>query len=136
MTREESMKLLALIKVAYPYSYKDMDDATVKATVNMWFQSFSDVPYVLMEMAFNSFRVKSKYPPTVADFYEELSDLHWTACGILLDPFAVKDARVRCQYIADYTERFKNKDKEFFINYSAISKDMLAGYEQNLLGEG
>ena len=35
MTREESIKLLALIKVAYPTAYKDMDNASKQATVNI-----------------------------------------------------------------------------------------------------
>lgn len=79
MNREESIKLLALIKVAYPTAYKDMDNASKQATVNMWHTSFPKVPYQIMEMAFNRYRMASKFPPTVAEMCEELKNLHWQA---------------------------------------------------------
>ena len=79
MNREESIKLLALIKVAYPTAYKDMDNASKQATVNMWHTTFPNVPYQIMEMAFNRFRMASKFPPTVAEMCEELKHLHWQA---------------------------------------------------------
>ena len=136
MTREDAIKLLALIKVAYPSSYKDMDKPSLEATVNMWYTSFKDVPYVLMEMVFNHFRVKSKFPPTVADFYDELRGLYWTACGEQLNPFLMDDAKKRCLFIMEYTDRFRHHQQEIDINYSAISNDMLNAPEYKLLTEG
>ena len=59
MNKQEAVKLLALIKVAYPTAYRDMDDATKKATVSMWQMSFPDIPYPIMEQAFNHFRMVS-----------------------------------------------------------------------------
>lgn len=79
MNREESIKLLALIKVAYPAAYKDMDKETKLATVNMWQTTFPSVPYSIMEMAFNRFRMASKFPPTVAEMAEELVNVHYQA---------------------------------------------------------
>ena len=79
MNKQEAIKLLALIKVAYPTAYKDMDEATKKATVNMWAGSFPDVPYPIMEQAFNHFRMVSKFPPTVAEMVEELKQIHYQA---------------------------------------------------------
>lgn len=79
MNREESIKLLALIKVAYPAAYKDMDKETKLATVNMWQTTFPSVPYSIMEMAFNRFRMASKFPPTVAEMAEELANVHYQA---------------------------------------------------------
>lgn len=79
MNREESIKLLALIKVAYPSAYKDMDKETKLATVNMWQTTFPSVPYPIMEMAFNRFRMTSKFPPTVAEMAEELVNVHYQA---------------------------------------------------------
>ena len=79
MTRQEAIQLLALIKVAYPTAYKDMDNASKQATVNMWAGSFPDVPYPIMEQAFNHFRMKSKFPPTVAEMVEELRGIYYKA---------------------------------------------------------
>ena len=79
MNKQEAIKLLALIKVAYPTAYRDMDQASKQATVNMWAGSFPDVPYPIMEQAFNHFRMVSKFPPTVAEMVEELKHIHYQA---------------------------------------------------------
>lgn len=91
MNREESIKLLALIKVAYPTAYKDMDKETKLATVNMWQTTFPSVPYAVMEMAFNRFRKASKFPPTVADMAEELVNVHYQALEEALTAHAIGD---------------------------------------------
>ena len=79
MNRTEAIQLLALIKVAYPTAYKDMDNASKQATVNMWAGSFPDTPYPIMEQAFNHFRMKSKFPPTVAEMVEERRGIYYKA---------------------------------------------------------
>lgn len=79
MNKQEATKLLAIIKIAYPTAYRDMDENSKKATVNMWQMSFPDVPYAIMEQAFSHFRMVSKYPPTVAEMVEELKHIHHQA---------------------------------------------------------
>lgn len=132
MTREESIKLLALIKVAYPSSYKDMDKTSAEATVNMWCTSFPDVPYSIMELAFNNFRMESKFPPTVADMCEELRNIYWVALGDRLDPFNSEDRWMICDFIIANTERFKGQQNTY-INYNSISNNELKAYEYKLL---
>lgn len=91
MNREESIKLLALIKVAYPNAYKDMDKETKLATVNMWQTTFPNVPYSIMVMAFERFRMVSKFPPTVADMAEELVNVHYQALEGAMDAHSLGD---------------------------------------------
>lgn len=91
VNREESIKLLALIKVAYPSAYKDMDKETKLATVNMWQTTFPSVPYAIMEMAFNRFRMTSKFPPTVAEMAEELANVHYQAMEEAMHSQAIGD---------------------------------------------
>lgn len=79
MNKQETTQLLALIKVAYPTAYRDMDEVTKKATVNMWAGAFPDMPYPIMEQAFNHFRMRSKFPPTVAEMVDELKHIHYQA---------------------------------------------------------
>ena len=79
MTLEESIKLLALIKLAYPTSYRDIDKDTQLATVKMWQRNFSGVPFSIMEMALDHFVKTSKFPPTIADICEELKSVHYEA---------------------------------------------------------
>lgn len=82
MNAQEATKLLALIKVAYPNSYKGMDNTSLMATVNMWAMSFPGIPYSIMEQAFNNLRMILKFPPTVADMAEQLRKLHYEADSI------------------------------------------------------
>jgi hypothetical protein len=110
MNREESIKLLAIIKVAYPTAYKDMDDASKKATVVMWQTTFAKVPYQIMEMAFNRFRMVSKFPPTVAEMCEELKRLYCQALDEVMWASALgnKEDLSTYEWIMEHTEVYKN----------------------------
>lgn len=79
MNRQEAAKLLSLMKLSYPQSYRDIDRQTAAATVNMWASTFSHVPYPVAERAFDRFRLRSKFPPTVAEIAEELRKMYFEA---------------------------------------------------------
>ena len=110
MNKQEATQLLALIKVAYPTAYRDMDVATKKATVNMWAGSFPDVPYPIMEQAFNHFRMTSKFPPTVAEMVEELKHIHIhaTECALIQKTLENEDGVRHYKAIMDLTYRYKD----------------------------
>ena len=110
MNKQEAVKLLALIKVAYPTAYRDMDDASKKATVNMWAGSFPDVPYPIMEQAFSHFRMVSKFPPTVAEMVEELKHIHYQALegAMLHKNLGNEDEVRRYRAIMSCTSRYKD----------------------------
>ena len=112
MNREESIKLLALVKVAYPTAYKDMDNASKQATVNMWQVTFKTVPYPIMEMAFNRFRMASKFPPTVAEMCDELKHLYWKAIEDSLRATALGsiDELKTYEWIMEQTSQYRNDD--------------------------
>ena len=110
MNKQEAIQLLALIKVAYPTAYRDMDQASKLATVNMWAGSFPDVPYPIMEQAFNHFRMASKFPPTVAEMVDELKHIHYqaTECALLNKTMGNDEEVKRYKAIMDITYRYKN----------------------------
>ena len=93
MTLEESIGLLAIIKLAYPNSYKDIDKDTQVATVNMWQRAFATLSYPVVELALDRFVKKSKFPPTIADMCEELKHIHGEALGnvLTLEPGSERD---------------------------------------------
>ena len=113
MNKQEAVKLLALIKIAYPTAYRDMDDASKKATVNMWQMSFPDVPYPIMEQAFNHFRMVSKFPPTVAEMVEELRSIYFKAVEGALVHKSIGDEKMVNQFreIMAYTSQYKDNDR-------------------------
>lgn len=110
MNKQEAIKLLALIKVAYPAAYRDMDNASKQATVNMWAGSFPDVPYPIMEQAFNHFRMVSKFPPTVAEMVEELKQVHYQAleCAMIHKNLGNEEEVKRYRAIMACTSRYKD----------------------------
>lgn len=112
MNKQEAVKLLALIKVAYPTAYRDMDEATKRATVNMWAGSFPDVPYPIMEQALNHHRMVSKFPPTVAEMVAELKAIYYEATEQAFILGAIGDVEQVRKYeaIMAYTSRYKNDD--------------------------
>lgn len=109
MTVEESIKLLALIKLAYPNSYKDIDKDTQLATVNMWQRNFSGVPFAIMEIALDHFVKGSKFPPTIADICDELRHIHYEA---LQNVMCLEDGEQRNlnKYIMKQTEQFTERN--------------------------
>lgn len=119
MTREEAIKLLAIIKVAYPTAFKDMDKDSKHATVAMWQSTFPNTPYVIMEMAFDRFRRKSKFPPTVAEMYEQLQGLYYKAVQDALTAFS-EEERKKAQLVMAHTEMYRGEYEYEGINYDAV----------------
>lgn len=113
MTKKEATQLLAIIKLSYPTAYRDLDEVTRNATINMWQMSFADVPYPIMEQALNRFRLNSKFPPTVAEMVEELKHLHYKAFEQvhMQRMMGNEEAVQRCLLIMQYTDRFKEPSR-------------------------
>ena len=135
MTKQEAVKLLALIKVAYPTAYRDMDDASKKATVNMWAGSFPEVPYPIMEQAFNHFRMTSKFPPTVAEMVEELKGIYYEALeGASVHKALGSREMVSCyQEIMSYTHRYA-KGEVGIMNIDNLMPQLNGGVFNERLG--
>ena len=128
MNKQEATQLLALIKVAYPTAYRDLDAATKKATVNMWHMSFADVPYPIMEQALAHFRMTSKFPPTVAEMVEELKEIHnqATECALIHKQMGNEDLVKQFRVIMDYTYRYKDSSN-FGLQLGSLTKLLSGG---------
>lgn len=134
MDRKEAIKFLAVVKVAYPSSYKDLDEESAEATINMWQQSFSDTPFGIISMAFDNFRRRSKFAPTVAEINEELSNLYYKA---MEDASTHKfmgneDGVIKCRFIMQCTVGFRKNETR--INYGEVTPKMISERTPYLLG--
>lgn len=130
MTQQETIKLLALIKLAYPNSYKDIDKDTQIATVNMWYKIFESVPYPIMELSIEHFVKTSKFPPTIADINDVLRSMYYEALGNVLS-LGSGELRDYNNYIMQYTEPFDKRNDQI-ISYNKI-KGTLNGGTQPLI---
>lgn len=122
MNKQEAVKLLAMIKIAYPSAYRDTDDKANLATVNMWHISFPDVPFPIMEQAFNRYRMTNKFPPTVAEMAQELHHIYNQAveCALTYKTFGDREAEDRYRAVMAYTARFQNLNKLGGLNIEKI----------------
>ena len=132
MNREETIKLLALIKVAFPNAYKDMDKESKYATINMWQKTYTKVPYPVMEIAFDKFRQTSSFPPSPADMNKILKGMFYTAAGTLASGVENEKIIDRNLFIMKSTEPFSHSNPPS-MEFNAVDNLLGAGYEQKLL---
>ena len=127
MTHKEALKFLALVKVAYPSFYRDADEDTINATVAMWQSTFPHTPYIILEMAFDRFRKKSKFPPTVAEIISELKDLYTTAVANanMSAWLGDRDSYRKCEFIIDCTARFARGGDDSTLDVGRISDELI-----------
>lgn len=130
MTLEESIKLLALIKLAYPNSYKDIDKDTQIATVKMWQRTFKDTPFGIIEIALDHFVKGSKFPPTIADIIEKLRCMYYEATQNVLATPDGKEREIN-KYIRAQCERYTERN-DSIIQYGNIG-NLLEGESQPLI---
>lgn len=130
MTQAESIKLLALIKLAYPNSYKDIDRDTQLATVNMWQRAFADTPLGIVEMALDSFVKVSKFPPTIADIIERLRVMNGEATLYMLSLGEGKE-REAYRFIMNATAQYSGS-YDNIIQHNRI-ENLLTGNSQPLI---
>ena len=128
MNKQEAAKLLSLIKLSYPASYRDIDKETANATVTMWAMSFPEVPYAIMEKAFNHYRMTHKFPPTVAEVVEELGKIYYQAleCANVQKNLGNEEGLRHFRAIMSYTDRYKDPENLGTLQVGDLPK-MLGG---------
>ena len=108
MTQKEALQVLAILKAAYPNSYRNMTEEEAVGTVNVWAMQFSTVPVDIVLMAIQKLISSSKFPPAISEVKDKLKSIHWEAYGILRDAVRSKDLtepeRAFYQRIHDATE--------------------------------
>ena len=135
MNDTEATKFLALVKVAYPMAYKDVDTETLVATVNMWSREYKNVPYPIMEMALDRFKKHSKFPPTIAEINEELRSIYYKAAedAFVAKEFGMREVFEKSRAIMEYTFPYKSEQTSFAIDYGRMKA---LGNGADMLTEG
>ena len=83
MTREETIKVLAILKAAYPNSYKGMTKDEANGVITVWSVHFSNIPLNIVMIAINKIISASKFPPTISDVRDALRGLYYEAAVML-----------------------------------------------------
>lgn len=83
MTKQEAATILAVLKAAYPNSYKRMTSEEAMGTVSVWALQFADMPADIVLMAVHKAISTSPFPPAISEVKEKLSTLHWEAYSLM-----------------------------------------------------
>jgi hypothetical protein len=108
VNEKETIQFLALIKLAYPSSFKDIDKTTKLATIAMWKKTFQHTPYPIMEMALDKHRRTSPFEPKVADIMGRLKGLYYDA----LEGALLGQDKEKCMAVMRYTHPFVTGEME------------------------
>ena len=113
MTRDETTKVLALLKAAYPNSYKGMTKEEAMGTISIWTMQFESVPVDIMLMAINRLISNKPFPPAISEVKLELHSLHWDAFGEFHQDCncLAPEQEARYRRIYNETEKYKNSRK-------------------------
>ncbi len=83
MTREETIKVLSVIKVAFPNAYRDIKKQEAENTILLWQESFKNEDGSDVMRIVKGWINGSKFPPVIADIKNELlekvSDINWNS---------------------------------------------------------
>lgn len=85
MTRDETTKILAVLKAAYPHSYKNMSQKEALGTVAVWHMQFVDMPPEIVMMAVQKCISTSTFTPSISEVKKKISALCWEAYDIITD---------------------------------------------------
>lgn len=72
MTEKETMQIMAVLEVAYPRFYKDIDK---KLAFILWHRTLQNIDYMVVDYALTEVIKTCKFPPTVADIYEKIDEI-------------------------------------------------------------
>lgn len=79
MTRTETIKVLAILKAAYPNSYKGMTKDEANGTVNVWATQFINIPASVVMIAVNKLISTNTFPPSIGEVKEKIRGLYYEA---------------------------------------------------------
>ena len=75
MIKEETIKILSILKASYPNFYKDMSKKDAETTISLYTEMFSNTEANLVATAIKELIQHQSYPPTIADIKNKIYEL-------------------------------------------------------------
>lgn len=132
MTKKEAAQILAILKAAYPNSYK-MTAEEANGTIAVWCMQFATTPPDIVLMAVNKLISSSKFPPSIHEVKNKIGALYWEAYSALSDSMNELTEQERKQYQRIYDE---TREYKFEKCLEPPLRDMLGHGAQFLIGGG
>jgi hypothetical protein len=151
MTQKEATQILAILKAAYPNSYRGMSKDEAIGTVNVWATQFIDMPVNVVMIAVNKLISTNTFPPSINEVKEKIRSLYFEAWGMLkrhkqaLEGFTTREGELK-RIESDILPPERVKALEEIISVTEPMRtqmklepsltDLLNGYEKNYLPNG
>lgn len=112
MTREETVKVLAILKAAYPNSYSRMTPAEAKGVVTVWASQFVDVPANLVMIAVNKLIAVNTFAPSIAEVKAKIGDIYAECIEIKMIRKKMSDEEhAKVEALKQSAEKFRSKNE-------------------------
>lgn len=85
MTPNDAKKVLAILKAAYPNSYKGMSREEAVGTVNVWAAQFAEYPVEVVMLAVQKLISGNVFPPSISEVKTKMQGLYWEATQRLIE---------------------------------------------------
>lgn len=132
MTREETIKVLAILKAAYPNSYRNMSKEEANGTVAVWTMQFAQFPVDVVMLAINKLISSSPFPPAICEVKDKIRGMYWEVWGILAEDRQYNrltaDQKAMYQRILDVIEPLRSAEKT-----EPSITELIGGKNKNLL---
>lgn len=83
MTSQEAIKILAVLKAAYPNSYKGLTKEEANGIVSVWATQFINIPYIAVSIAVNKIISTNTFPPSISEVKDKIQTLYSEAKSML-----------------------------------------------------
>ena len=83
MNKTETTAIIATIKLAYPYCYKDLTEDDRHILYKLWYEQFFEIPYEIMNKAVNAYITDNNRPPAISDIGEQIDHIKRKAYNAL-----------------------------------------------------
>lgn len=123
MKREEVVKLIGLLVVAYPSYDKFKDESHLRSTVALWDQMFAETDFRLVQLAVEKHIATNKWPPSIAEILDIMADI--TMPGLL----PVEEAWLAVKKLLILHERLYGATNTYLPDPIAQAVDTV-GYDQ------
>ena len=111
MTKEEAVRVLAILKAAYPNSYNGITKEEATGTVTVWALQFAEISVDVVLMAVQKCISSNKFPPAISEVKAKIGNIAWEAYEKLSreigDVELTESERTTYQRIYNETQAYK-----------------------------
>lgn len=141
MTQKEAAQVLAILKAAYPNSYRGMSAEEATGTINVWAVQFADMPAKVVMIAVQKLISTNTFPPSIGEVKEKIRGLYYEVWQPLQQHYQAKKygagkilPEERVKQLEALMEILEPMRTQYTIEPSLTS--LLDQYEAKYLGNG